>query len=62
MLEPSNSSELPTIPGKRYFTIGEVSELACSKAPCSALLGARVPSTPSQLNGEVTDVITKELM
>src|ERR1700685_457819 len=27
MLEPSNNSELPPIPGKRYFTIGEVSEL-----------------------------------
>jgi DNA-binding transcriptional MerR regulator len=27
MLEPSNNDELPAIPGKRYFTIGEVSEL-----------------------------------
>ncbi len=27
MLEISNSNELPTIPSKRYFTIGEVSEL-----------------------------------
>ena len=27
MLEPSNNNELPVIPGKRYFTIGEVSEL-----------------------------------
>jgi DNA-binding transcriptional MerR regulator len=27
MLEPSNNSELPSIPGKRYFTIGEVSDL-----------------------------------
>lgn len=27
MLEPSNNSDLPPIPGKRYFTIGEVSEL-----------------------------------
>ena len=27
MLEPSNNNELPAIPGKRYFTIGEVSEL-----------------------------------
>ena len=27
MLEPSNNSDLPAIPGKRYFTIGEVSEL-----------------------------------
>ena len=31
MLEPSNNSELPTIPGKRYFTIGEVSNLCAVK-------------------------------
>jgi DNA-binding transcriptional MerR regulator len=31
MLEPSHNDELPTIPGKRYFTIGEVSELCCVK-------------------------------
>ncbi len=31
MLEPSNNNELPAIPGKRYFTIGEVSELCCVK-------------------------------
>ena len=31
MLEPSNNDELPVIPGKRYFTIGEVSELCCVK-------------------------------
>ena len=32
MLDPSSSSELPVIPGKRYFTIGEVSEL-CGVKP-----------------------------
>lgn len=32
MLEPSNNDQLPTIPGKRYFTIGEVSEL-CDVKP-----------------------------
>jgi len=31
MLEPSNNNELPVIPGKRYFTIGEVSELCAVK-------------------------------
>lgn len=31
MLEPSNNDELPVIPGKRYFTIGEVSELCVVK-------------------------------
>ncbi len=32
MLEVSNNNELPTIPNKRYFTIGEVSEL-CDVKP-----------------------------
>ncbi|MGH8397295.1 MAG: MerR family transcriptional regulator [Gammaproteobacteria bacterium] len=32
MLEAGNNSELPPIPGKRYFTIGEVSEL-CGVKP-----------------------------
>ena len=32
MLEPRNNNELPAIPGKRYFTIGEVSEL-CGVKP-----------------------------
>jgi len=32
MLEPSSNTELPAIPGKRYFTIGEVSEL-CGVKP-----------------------------
>jgi DNA-binding transcriptional MerR regulator len=31
MLEASNNNELPTIPGKRYFTIGEVSDLCAVK-------------------------------
>ena len=32
MLEPGNNNQLPPIPGKRYFTIGEVSEL-CGVKP-----------------------------
>jgi DNA-binding transcriptional MerR regulator len=32
MLEPSHNAELPAIPGKRYFTIGEVSDL-CGVKP-----------------------------
>ena len=31
MLEASNNNELPVIPSKRYFTIGEVSELCAVK-------------------------------
>ncbi len=32
MLEPTHNNELPPIPGKRYFTIGEVSDL-CDVKP-----------------------------
>ena len=32
MLDPSSNSELPAIPAKRYFTIGEVSDL-CGVKP-----------------------------
>ena len=32
MLDPGNDKELPPIPAKRYFTIGEVSEL-CGVKP-----------------------------
>ena len=32
MLEPPTSNDLPAIPGKRYFTIGEVSDL-CGVKP-----------------------------
>ena len=32
MLEPSHNNDLPPIPAKRYFTIGEVSEL-CGVKP-----------------------------
>lgn len=31
MLDPEDNAELPPIPGKRYFTIGEVSELCAVK-------------------------------
>ena len=31
MLEPKNNAQLPPIPGKRYFTIGEVSDLCAVK-------------------------------
>ncbi|MCE7901450.1 MAG: MerR family transcriptional regulator [Gammaproteobacteria bacterium PRO9] len=31
MLEPGNNDDLPPIPGKRYFTIGEVSDLCAVK-------------------------------
>jgi len=31
MLDPDHNAELPVIPGKRYFTIGEVSSLCAVK-------------------------------
>lgn len=31
MLEPTHNNELPAIPSKRYFTIGEVAELCAVK-------------------------------
>ncbi|MDM8566080.1 MerR family transcriptional regulator [Candidatus Halobeggiatoa sp. HSG11] len=31
MMEPTNANSLPTIPKKRYFTIGEVSDLCTVK-------------------------------
>ncbi|MDY6991683.1 MAG: MerR family transcriptional regulator [Pseudomonadota bacterium] len=31
MLDATNNNELPIIPGKRYFTIGEVSDLCAVK-------------------------------
>ena len=31
MLDQGNNNELPAIPAKRYFTIGEVSELCAVK-------------------------------
>ncbi len=31
MLEPGTNDQLPPIPGKRYFTIGEVSDLCAVK-------------------------------
>ena len=41
MLEPSHNDELPAIPGKRYFTIGEVSELCAVKPHMCCVTGSR---------------------
>ena len=46
------NSDLPPIPAKRYFTIGEVSELCGVKAHVSALLGAGIhPAQTGQARG-----------
>ena len=44
MLEPSNNNQLPTIPGKRYFTIGEVGELCAVKPHVLRYWEAEFPS------------------
>lgn len=38
MLEASHNKELPVIPGKHYFTIGEVSELCEVKYMCYVIV------------------------
>jgi len=47
MLEASNNNELPVIPGKRYFTIGEVAEL------CDAIL----EQDQAQIKEEMGDLL-----
>ena len=44
MFDPGSNRELPPIPAKRYFTIGEVSEPVRRQAARAALLGNRIPS------------------
>ena len=45
MLDPDHNAELPVIPGKRYFTIGEVSGLCAVKPHVLPLLGAGISAT-----------------
>ncbi|GIS52052.1 MAG: hypothetical protein Ct9H90mP27_5430 [Gammaproteobacteria bacterium] len=42
MSEPLSTNEFPIIPGKQYFTIGEVSKLCDVKTPRFEILGAGV--------------------
>src|SRR5450830_1299018 len=52
MLEPSHNDELPPIPGKRYFTIGEVSELCAVKAHVRRYLEQEFPQlNPAKRGG-----------
>jgi DNA-binding transcriptional MerR regulator len=44
MLEPKNNNELPPIPPKRYFTIGEVGELCAVKPHVLRYWEAEFPS------------------
>ena len=58
MLDPNSSNiELPAIPGKRYFTIGEVSELCRSSRTCCAT-GSRSSRSSSRSSVVATAVTT----
>ncbi|GIS19113.1 MAG: hypothetical protein CM15mP120_10290 [Pseudomonadota bacterium] len=55
MLEPDGNGELPPIPGKRYFTIGEVSGL-CDVNPTFYVIGNKNSRNLNQLNAVAIDV------
>ena len=59
MLEAKNNDELPPIPPKRYFTIGEVGELCAVKPHVLRYWEAEFPSS-SLLSGEATDDTIKD--
>lgn len=60
MLDPGSNRELPPIPAKRYFTIGEVSEL-CDVKP--HVLRYWKPSSPalSRPSAEATAATTSAM-
>ena len=59
MLDPnSNIVELPPIPGKRYFTIGEVSDCASGQAARACGIGSRSSRSSSRSSGAATAAIT----
>ena len=61
MLDQGSNSELPVIPAKRYFTIGEVSELCGVKPHVLRYWEQEFPiSNPS--SGAATVVITSATM
>ena len=51
MLEPGNNDELPPIPGKRYFTIGEVSDLCAVKPHVLRYWEQEFPQLKVKLSG-----------
>ena len=55
--KPSNNNELPAIPGKRYFAIGEVAELCAVKAHVLRYWEQEFPISPRS-SVAVTAVIT----
>ena len=55
MLEPDGNGELPPIPGKRYFTIGEVSGLCDVKPHVLRYWEQEFPNL-NQLNAVAIDV------
>jgi hypothetical protein len=61
MLETTHISELPIIPGKRYFTIGEVGELCAVKPHVLRYWEQEFPQL-RPINVEATGVITNATM
>ncbi len=61
MLEASNNKELPAIPGKRYFTIGEVSELCAVKPHVLRYWEQEFPQL-KPLKDVATGVIIRDMM
>ena len=57
MLEPKNNAQLPAIPGKRYFTIGEVSDL-CGVKPHVLRYWEQEFHSSSRSSGAATGVTT----
>ena len=62
MLEPTHNNELPPIPGKRYFTIGEVSELCAVKPHVLRYWEQEFPTAQSPLSAVVIDGTTSAAM
>ena len=60
MLEASNNNELPVIPGKRYFTIGEVSDLCAVKPHVLRYWEQEFPVLKPRRNKKGTRYYTKK--
>ena len=60
MSDPIPTDELPPIPPKRYFTIGEVSDLCDVKTHVLALLGGRSSTTYNRSNDAATGAYYQE--
>ena len=58
MLDPGSNRELPPIPAKRYFTIGEVSELCDVKPHVLRYWETEFPKASSRSSAAATGATT----